>query len=206
MTLVLRRIESALLTPDDHLDGVLKADTQVAAARATDVLARAHAEARDLLDAARARADGELQQRREALERQLWESAAGYARSLQDEWSRSLSELESRIGQVLVQALRRMAGELPAQDRLHACVRQLMQEAGSPDGGVLLVSADAHAAVREMADGLPWPVQSSDDVPAGTVRLVAAQGRWECALDTVIDQLAAALGATAHPPEEPTHA
>jgi len=205
MTLALRRIDTGPLERSDWTHGVLKAETLTSAGEALDVIERARVDADRLLETARAQAQEELQRRQDELQQQLWRSAADYAHALQDEWNRALADLEGRIAQLLARALRRMTEQIPSDERLRACVQQLIEEAGTPDGGVLLVSTETHAAVRSMADQLPWPIQPSDDLPAGTVRLVAAHGRWECALDTVIEQLAEALGTQAAGMQENRH-
>lgn len=197
MTLTLRRIDTGSLQRSDWTHGVLKAGMLTSAAEALDVIARARIDADRLLETARAQAQEELLRRQDELQQQLWRSAAVYAQALQDEWNCALADLEGRIAQLLARALRRMTDQIPSDDRLRACVQQLIEEAGTPDGGVLLVSTEAHAAVHSMADQLPWPIRPSEDLPAGTVRLVATHGRWECALDTVIKQLTEALGSEA---------
>jgi flagellar biosynthesis/type III secretory pathway protein FliH len=206
MTLALRRIDTGTLQPSDWTDGVLKAQTLASAGAARDLVERARADADRLLQAARTQAEQELQRRQDELQQQLWRNSAAYAQALQDEWSRALSDLEGRIAQLLARALRRMTAQVPSEERLRACVQQLIDEAGTPDGGVLLVSSEAHAAVRTMADDLPWPVQPGEDLPPGTVRLVSAHGRWECSLDSVIDQLAQALGTPGADMQEHRHA
>lgn len=205
MTFALRHIDTGPLGHSDRTGGVLKAETLASAGVALDVIERARAEADCLLEAARAQAQEELRRRRGELQQQLWRSAADYAQALQGEWNRALTELEGRIAQLLARAWRRMAGEIPPDQRLRACVRQLIDEAGTPEGGVLLVGSRAQAAVRSMAGQLPWPVQPSEALPPDTVRLVSAHGRWECGLDSVIEQLVQALGTRPATTEEHRH-
>ena len=60
---------------------------------------------------------------------------------------------------------------------------------------MLLVSAHDHESVLMGADRLPWPVQHSAEMAAGTVRLVCAQGRWDCDVGSALERLLNALGA-----------
>lgn len=191
MTLNLKRIDGSRL---DLRSGVIKAQALATAGEASDLVAQAHDEADRLLAAARESAREELAQRERELQVEVWRAASGYAEALQAEWDRALGDLESRIADLLGRALRRMCEQVPADERLRACVQQLIEEAGTPDGGTLLVSPQAHAAVRSIADDLPWPIQQSDDLAPGTVRLVASHGRWECGIDTMIENLVDALG------------
>jgi len=193
MTLPLRRIDHGLLQDCDLVDGVLKASALGAAGEARDVIERARLEANRLLDTARTQAGEELQKERTRLEEQAWRSAAAYAQALQGEWDASLARLEDRVVSLLGRALRRLVEEVPAEDRLRACIRQLVEQGGAPDTGVLLTSAATYEVVQSLADRIPWPVESSDALPDGSVRLVAPQGRWECSLDTAIEQLMGAF-------------
>ncbi|HEX3142026.1 MAG TPA: HrpE/YscL family type III secretion apparatus protein [Rhizobacter sp.] len=193
MTFALRRIDAEMLQHADEIDGVIKASSLAALEEARDVIAQAQAQADQLLDEARTLARQELQQQRDEIEAQGWRQAADYAQSLQAEWDQALASLESRMASLLGSAMRRLIDEVPPEARLRACVKQLSDEAGAPDSGVLQVSASLRAPIQSLEGHLPWPVEINDELPEGTVRLQAAQGRWECALDTAIERLAEAL-------------
>jgi len=193
MTFTLRRIDAELLQHTHEVDGVIKASSLAALEEARDVIAQAQTQAVRLLDEARTLARQELQQQRDEVEAQGWRQAADYAQSLQAEWDRALASLEGRMASVLSRAMRRLIDEVPPEARLRACVKQLVDEAGAPDTGVLQVSTSLQSSVQSLEGHLPWPVEINDDLPEGTVRLQAAQGRWECTLDTAIERLAEAL-------------
>jgi len=199
MSLALRRVDHEHLDRADRRGGVIKAATRASADEAHGVIDRAKREAARLIEAARAEAQREQEQERSALERQLWQHAVGYAEALEAEWARAMTELEDRLALLLGHALRRLVEQIPSEERVCTCVRQLLKEAGTPDGGTLLVSPDALDGVNAMDSKLPWPVETRDDLPARTVRLVSAHGRWECAIDTVIERLVLALGAPDQP-------
>jgi flagellar biosynthesis/type III secretory pathway protein FliH len=195
MTLALRHIDAELLHHADGVNGVIKAAAVASVDGARDVIARAQQEADRLLDEAQARARHDLQRHRDDLEAQLWQSAADYAQSLQAEWDQALVKLEDRMVGMLGHAMRHLINEIPPEERLRACVKQLVNEAETPDAGVLLMNTSLQATVHSLnADSLPWPVEFSDELPEGAVRLVATQGRWECAFDTSIERLVQALG------------
>lgn len=193
MTFALRRIVAEPTERGHEVDGIIKASSLATLQEARDVIAQAQAQADRLLDEARALAQQELQQQRGEVEAQGWQQAAGYARSLQVEWDRALCSLEGRMASLLGLALRRLTDEVPHEARLRACVKQLVEEAGTPDAGVLQVATSLHPAVQSLAGSLPWPVEVNEELPEGAVRLQAAQGRWECALGTVIERLAETL-------------
>jgi type III secretion protein L len=193
MTFLLRRIDAEMLQHADEVDVVIKAASLAALEEARDVIAQAQTQADRLLDEARALARQELQQQRDEVEAQGWRQAADYAQSLQAEWDQALASLEGRMASLLGRALRRLIDEVPPEARLRACVKQLVDEAGAPDTGVLQVSTSLHSAVQSLAGPLPWPIEVNDELPEGAVRLQAAQGRWECAFNTAIARLEEAL-------------
>lgn len=193
MTLSLRQIDAEWLQQAPDADGVIKASELASLREARDVIARARHEAEQLLEEARTLARAELQQRQDELEEAVWRQAADHARALQSEWELALEALENRMATLLGRAVRRLVDESPPEARLRACLKQLLAEAGSPDTGVLIVSSSLQSAVHALEDQLPWLVEFSDELPAGTVRLQAAQGRWDCVLESAMERLAQAM-------------
>lgn len=196
MTTPLRRIDAGPVAKLALAGGVIKASMLASADAAHGIVEQAQHEAARLLDAAQARAKNELQWQQLELEQRVWRHAADYAEAVGREWELSLAELEAGIAETLGRALRRLVEEVPANERLRACVQQLLARARAPDTGVLMVSEQDHATVLALADTLPWPVQASIEVPAGSVRLVSAHGRWECDVDGALERLLEALGAS----------
>jgi flagellar biosynthesis/type III secretory pathway protein FliH len=199
MSLNLRRIGHESNEPSTCRRGVVKSALRASANEAHDLIERAKEQAGSLIAAAREEADQDRARERQELEQHLWARAASYAGALQAEWMRATAELEERMAGLLVTALRRLADETPSAERVRRCVRALVAEAGTPDGGSLLVGPGAFDDVNAMDGKLPWPVEACDELPPGTVRLVSAHGRWECRIDSVIDRLAAAVAAPTHP-------
>lgn len=219
MSLHLRRVDSSTQASPAIPGKVLKATALKQVASARDAIARAQAAADDLLEAARREAEGlaarhlrereaALARREAQLEAQLWQRAAGYANALTQEWERTMAELETQGAALLAHALSRLATELPAESRLRACVAELMTHAGAPDHGVLMVAREDEAKLVAFP-GLPWPVRAGGDLAPGTVRLVCAQGTWECDVHGALSRLLEALGpvpapaAALGPPTEP---
>ena len=196
MSLALRRLDHEHLRLAGRRGGVIKAAMRASADEAHDVIDQAKREAARLMEAVRAEARHEQAQERCALERQLWQHAAGYAQALEAEWGRATAELEDRLALLLGHALRRLVEQVPSEERVRTCLRHLIEQAGTPDSGTLLVSPDALDGVKAMGSKIPWPVEAREDLPPHTVRLVSAHGRWECAIATVIERLAAALVTT----------
>lgn len=195
MTWAARRIDMSLLQAADMPEGVLKAATLADAGEARSVMARAERDADALRANAQAEAHQALQHQRAALEQQRWQQTAAYAQAVQAAWDTSLTTLEDRLAATLERALHRLVEQVPPEERLRACVRQLLDEAGTPDTGVLLVNPAMLGAVQSLGEAWPWPVKGCDELPPGTVRLLAEHGHWDCGPDTTLDQLMAALTA-----------
>jgi len=206
MTLSLRRIESSSAVNAALSGSVIKVHALAEVETARTVIERAKDEAARLLDEARAKAealaDQRLQEREDALsrrqqelEQRLWRSAADYAEAVGREWEQSLADMEAGATALVGKALARLVEQVPAHERLRACVAELIAQAGVPDTGVLLVAAEDQAAVQALGDRVPWPVQCSGEVAAGVVRLVCTQGRWECDVGSALERLLDALGA-----------
>jgi hypothetical protein len=209
MSLGLRRIDTGTrVTPP--LGGlVLKASLLAAADSADALMDAARREAAAMIDAARQAAqrvaedelrerEADLLRREAALERAMWQRSAGFAEAVAQEWAQALQALETRAQAIVAQALARLTLEMPTPARLSACVQALARQAGRPDTGVLWVSPDDLPLVPTV-DALPWPVQASADVAPGAVRLVAAQGRWECDVSGALERMLGALS-TGHAP------
>lgn len=202
MTIPLRRIDTRA-APGQLLEGgVIKASTLASADAARSMVEQAQLEAARLLEDAHAQAEGHLQQQQAQLEQRMWQSAADYAEAVGGEWNRSLAELETGMAALVGGAVRRLAEQVPADERVRACVRQLVTQTGAPDTGVLLVAEDDHASVLALADTLPWPVQRSGEMCRGRVRLVSTHGRWECDVDGALQRLLDALGVRTNEDEE----
>jgi vacuolar-type H+-ATPase subunit E/Vma4 len=186
-------------------DGVVKASMLASAGEARGILEQARHDAARLLHEAQDRVDAELRQHQLALEQRLWRGAADYAEAIGGEWDRSLAELEARMTEVVGRTVRRLVENAPAEERVRVCVQQLISQVGAPDTGALLVAEEDHAAVLALADSLPWSVQRSSELPAGTVRLVSARGRWECDVHSSLERLLEALGTQKEFDEENDH-
>jgi hypothetical protein len=151
-------------------------------------------------DALRER-EADLLRREAALEQMMWERTAAFTDAVAQEWERTLQELETRAQAIVTQALSRLTLEAPAPARVLACVQELARQARPPDTGVLWVAPDDLPAVSTL-HGLPWPLHASGEVAPGTVRLVAAQGRWECDIAGALERMLQALavsGASVEP-------
>lgn len=196
MSIPLRRIAAGLPVKDSA--AVIVKTAALADARAArSLIEDAQREAQRLLDDARARADEELRLHRAELEKRMWQRTADYAAGIGREWEQALDQVERSMAAVLGRALVRLVESVPPEERLRACVRQLIGQAGAPDTGVLMVSAEDEPAIVAVAASLPWPVQRGADLPQGTVRLVSAQGRWECGVDSAMQHLLEAMGVSA---------
>ena len=183
MTISLRQVDSGGAADEGC---VIKARALTDAVEARGIVEQARREAARVLEEAGIRAEALAEERlreREAefvkrqadLEESLWRSAADYAQAVGAEWERSIADMETRATALASTAVSRLVEPAPAEDRLRACIRELVAHAGTPDTGVLLVSAHDHESVLMGADRLPWPVQHSAEMAAGTVRLVCAE-------------------------------
>lgn len=143
-----------------------------------------------------------LDAREAALETGLWSRLAAYSGALDRAWDETLDALASRTTTVVAEALSRLVAELPPEERIRACVQQLLAHPERPDIGELHVADEDLARVMAMPD-LPWPVRVDRQMGAGTARLVAERGRWECDVEGALAQLLDALsdaGGRVRPP------
>lgn len=136
--------------------------------------------------------EADLLRREAALEQMMWQRAAAFSDAVAQEWAHTLRELETRAQIIVAQALSRLTLEAPAPARVLACVQELARQARQPDTGVLCVAPSDLPTVSTL-EGLPWPVRASAEVPPGTARLVAAQGRWECDVAGALERMLQAL-------------
>lgn len=196
MSIPLRRIAGGLAATDS-VAGVIKRAALAEGRAARSMVEDAQREAQRLLDEARARADDERRVQQAELEERLWQRAADHAAGIGREWEHALAQMERGMAAVLGRALVRLVESVPPDERLRTCVRQLVEQAGAPDAGVLMVSAEDEPALVAMAGSLPWPIQRAADLPSGSVRLVSAQGRWECGIDSALERLLEAVGVSA---------
>jgi vacuolar-type H+-ATPase subunit E/Vma4 len=195
MTIPLKRIDVRSVVWPVPGSGVIKASMLASADEARDIVARARLDSDRLLEEAQRRADEALGEQQAALERQMWRQAADYAKSVGGDWDRSLVALEAQLTELLGTALRRLVEQVPAEERVRACVRQLVSQADAPDAGVLLVTREDHASLSALEGTLPWPVQCSSELAAGQVRLKSKHGRWECDFDGALQRLLEVLEA-----------
>jgi vacuolar-type H+-ATPase subunit E/Vma4 len=213
MTLNLRLVDSSTGLNPPLAGGILKASTLAAVDSARDLLDEARREAAGILEEARAEAQSlaqaELREREETLSRReaeleqaMWKRAASFTDAVVQEWEKTLADVESHALRLVGRALTRLIEEVPAELRLRACIKELLALAGRPDTGVLWVSKDDHAFVAGL-DHLPWPVEASNEMATGSVRLVCAKGRWECDVAGALDRLLEAFDAGGDEAVEP---
>jgi vacuolar-type H+-ATPase subunit E/Vma4 len=198
-------VEGVVLTRTAR-DAVLSAQSlletadQEAAARIDEanrlaaLAAQAHLQAREQA----------LTRREAALETALLSRLATYSAALDQAWNEALDELDEQATTVVSEALTRIVADVPLPDRIRACVRELLRHPERPDAGELQVAEEDLADVAALPD-LPWPVRADRQMLPGTVRLVAARGRWECdlagGLARLLEALADAGGARPTPPD-----
>jgi hypothetical protein len=206
MMIPAKSVDPRLLTAAPLAGSVIKASALASVQEAQGIVEQAQREAARLIDEARARVEEEVLDRQAELEQRAWRKAADYAAAVNDEWERALGEFEARMADVLGRAVRRLVGEAPAEQRLRMCVQQLTSQIGAPDSGTLLVAEEDHAAMLELPVKMPWPVQASGELSAGAVRLVSAQGRWECDVEGSLERLLQALGVSKEIEMEDDHA
>lgn len=212
MSLGLRRIATATPVSPPLASAVLKRSSLGAVESAHALIETARLEAAAIVEAGRQAAqraagdalrerEADLLRREAALEQMMWERAAAFTDAVSQEWAHTLQELETRARAIVTQALSRLTVETPAPARVLACVQELARQARQPDTGVLWVAPDDLPAVSTL-HGLPWPLHASAEVAPGSVRLVAAQGRWECDVAGALERMLQALaigGAPAEP-------
>lgn len=190
----IRKIDMTPASAQAHAGQVIKRTVRRAADAARGLMEHAQYEATLLLEDARRRAEATLREHQAVLEQHFWKEAAGYAASVDEEWERSLRELESRVAVLVSEAVRRLLHQAPPEAQLHACLKHFVAQAGRPDSGVLFVSDDDYATVLSLSADFPWPVERASDLPAGKVKLVSNHGRWECDVDGTLCGLTKALG------------
>lgn len=203
MSLGLRRIATATQLSSPLAGVVLKMSSLTAIGSARALMEAAGAEAAAVVEAAHQSAqraardalqerEADLMRREAALEQTMWQRTAAFTDTVAQEWEQALQELETRASAIVTQALSRLTAETPASARVLACVQELARQARQPDTGVLWVAPDDMPAVSTL-HGLPWPLHASVQVAPGTVRLVAAQGRWECDVAGALERMLQAL-------------
>lgn len=193
MSLSLRRVSTGSAAVP--IEGIVKGVTLTGAQTASRLIEDAMREAQCLLDDARVRSERECRELQTELQRKLWQQAADYAAAVDRDWNLALEKLEGSMADVLVLALTRLVESVPREDRLRACVRQLLRQAPRPDTGILHVSSADESFIADISASIPWPLQPNDDVPSGCVRLVSAHGAWEFEIDAALEKLAEAIGA-----------
>lgn len=199
MNMTLKRIDTGRGAADASARVFKRAAlAEVRAAR--DLVGEARQEAQRLLEDSRATAAKELRVRQAELEAHLWQRCADYAAAVARDWEVALEAVERDMARVLGSALVQLVESAAPDERLRACVRQLLAQAGSPDAGVLQIAPQDEHSLAAMRERLPWPVRPSAELPPGTVRLVSSQGRWECDVEGALMRLLEAIGAPEHCP------
>jgi flagellar biosynthesis/type III secretory pathway protein FliH len=130
-------------------------------------------------------------------ERAFWAKAAEQQRALDAEFRNSLAVLEEHTQAVVSKALTKLAGEIPPEARVRACVKALFEEAGQELDGTLLVNEQDYAALQESMPALPWTLQADSGVPVGSCRLVSRRGEWRSEFDGRLESLLAVFASRA---------
>ena len=140
-----------------------------------EVLARARAQAVELLRSAQEASDALLENAR----CEFWQQANGQLERWQMEHATLCEELESSASQVVNQALRHLLDDLPPPARITALLEQLVRAQCPPLNATLRCHPQAREDVQQWlntrADSV-WQLQTDERLDPLTLALVTAQG------------------------------
>ena len=155
----------------------------------SEVLARARAQAVELLRNAQEASDVLLENARG----EFWLQANGQLERWQMEHGTLCEGLESSASQVVNQALRHLLEDLPQQARITALLKQLLRAQCPPSSATLRCHPQARDDVQQWlntrADNV-WQLQTDERLDPQTLALVTVQGDlridWPATLETLL--------------------
>jgi vacuolar-type H+-ATPase subunit E/Vma4 len=182
--------------------GVLKTDELRRAGYARSVVDAAQREADEIIAEAHARAETVVAERQREIDRlrdellhdaeeTFWRDAAAHQRALDARVREFSTALEDNALAVVRQAITVLAGEMPPEERVRACVRALLAETGSPPESTLFVNEQDMAALEGMQDKLAWPIKADAQVAPGNARLSGKRGDWHSSFECRLERLLA---------------
>jgi type III secretion protein L len=188
--------------------GVIKAQELRQVREAADIVESAQRQAEKIIANAKRRGKSLVEKEKQVTQAEresvlsqaetaFWEKAAARQRALDAEFRNSLTALEEHVQAVVGKALEKLAGEIPPEARVRACVKALFAEVGQELESTLLVNEQDIAALQACLPALPWTLQADNDVAAGSCRLVSRRGEWRSAFDGRLERLMAVFASRA---------
>jgi HrpE/YscL/FliH and V-type ATPase subunit E len=99
------------------------------------------------------------------------------------------NRMERVLDAALQGALRRIASDIPAAERIRIVADELRRQVEPGPTAELHVAATDAAACRSAGLELPWPVQVDESLPPGICRLSVARVEWTLAFEMLIETL-----------------
>ena len=170
---------------------------------ATDVMAAAHQQARQIIEAAQGEASAMLDRAEEQAQKniaavaqqfqqQLWDKLNEALQQWHQERQRMWDQIEQYAGALLNNALTSVLGSVPAEVQAQAMLTQLSASQRQPENAVLRCSRQLYPAVEQYLQQQNishWQLQQDPTVAEGLMILVTPSGEFQCSWENIVKQI-----------------